>query len=494
MRLSEIILIVVIAAAALLTGTRISSRLSRALTILAAALGIWHMIREGFYWQMLPAIAGLLLLALWQLSRSRLRIASTSKMKVRVALVAFVLCAMSIGLLVIVPMFVLPKPTGPYPVGTRTVYLSDPGRIADARQHPVAPRELMVQIWYPADPSSNRLAAYQRLSETSLATSYRSVLRTNSRTDAPVAQNGGPFPVLLFNHGWAGRRTQNTFLAEELASHGYVVASIDHTYNSVRVALPGNRIIDNTAGYDPLDASKHTAAEIKETWNHELKRWVDDEVFVLNCLQDENNDHSSVWYGRLDTARAGALGHSFGGAAAIEVGTVDPRIQSALNLDGWTFGDTDHRAPKQSAMMFVYEASPISPQGIGAKASESPTLKELDASDESEVEARLKQYGGYRLYVNNTSHMDFTDNPLINPLKRWRQPGHISATQIQNIVRAYVLAFFNETIRGQRSALLAPGDSTRFREVQVERWSPAAKPETVEAQPSTTRDARIDHP
>ncbi len=83
---------------------------------------------------------------------------------------------------------------------------------------------------------------------------------------APMRQSHSevpPFFVLLFNHGWAGRRTQDTFLTEDLASHGYVVAAIDHTYNSVRVALPGDRIVDNTNGYDPLDASKHTAAEIE---------------------------------------------------------------------------------------------------------------------------------------------------------------------------------------------------------------------------------------
>ncbi len=58
-------------------------------------------------------------------------------------------------------------------------------------------------------------------------------------------------------------------------------------------------------------------------------------------------DSKSFWYGRLNTERAGAFGHSFGGAASIQICTVDPRIQSALNMDGWTFGDIQRRAANQ---------------------------------------------------------------------------------------------------------------------------------------------------
>jgi predicted dienelactone hydrolase len=489
MRLSEIILIIAIAVLALVQMTKISSRSTLFLTMLGVALGLWHVVNEGIYWQVLPALAGLLVLSVWQLSSKSLR----PVFNARAAQAALVLCAISVALLLLVPMFVLPKPTGPYPVGTRIIYLKDPSRIEDdAGQHSGLPRELVVQIWYPAEVSNNHLAAYQRRSETNLATSYRSVLWTNSRADAPIAQKGGPFSVLLFNHGWAGRRTQDTFLTEDLASNGYVVAAIDHTYNAVRVALPYDRIVDDTNGYDPLDASKHTAAEIEDTWNKELKRWVSDEVFVLNALQNENMDSKSFWYGRLNTERAGALGHSFGGAASIQVCSVDPRIQSALNMDGWTFGDIQHRAAKQQTMFLYAKAIPSETKDLRPSTPESRTLNELNASDENEVAASLKQYGGYKLYVSGTSHMDFTDNPLINPSRRWGQPGHISAAEIQSIVRSYVLAFFDETIRGEKSGLLNPGSSNRFHEVQLEQWVPTAKAVSTESHQDAA-DAPVDH-
>jgi predicted dienelactone hydrolase len=491
MRLFEIILILAIVAAAIVQMTKIAARWSLSLTLLGVLLAIWHVVR-GTYWQMFPALVGLFVLAGWQLRPNRLRVVPNRTMKTRLGVAVVILCIMSFGLLLFIPMFVLPKPTGPYPVGTRIIYLKDSSRIEDGGQHSGGPRELIVQIWYPAASSNNHLAAYQRLSETSLATSYRSVLWTNSRADAPISHEGSPFFVLLFNHGWAGRRTQDTFLTEDLASHGYVVVAIDHTYNAVRVALPDNRIVDNANGYDPLDASKHTAAEIKDTWNKELRKWVDDEVFVINALQNENMDSKSFWYGRLNAERAGAFGHSFGGAASIQVCTVDPRIQSALNMDGWTFGDIQHRAAKQPTMFLYAKATPSETKDLSPSTPESRTLNELNASDENEVTASLKQYGGYKLYVSGTSHMDFTDNPLVNPSRRWRQPGHISAAEIQSIVRSYVLAFFDETIRGEKSSLLNPGSSSRFYEVQLEQWAPAAKTASVEAHQNAA-DAPVDH-
>jgi Platelet-activating factor acetylhydrolase, isoform II len=378
-------------------------------------------------------------------------------------------------MLLIVPMFTLPKPTGTYPVGTRIIYLKDSSRSEDKAEKPGTARELMVQIWYPADPSNNHLAAYERLSETIPATSYRSVLWTNSRGDAPVATQGGPFHVLLFNHAWAGRRTQDTFLTEDLASHGYVVASIDHTYNASRVVLPGDRVIEDDDGGDAIDPSLHSASDVITTWNKELTKWVADEIFVLNTLQDDNLDPKSPWYGRLDTQRAGALGHSFGGAAAVQLCSVDARIQSALNMDGWTFGDIRQRTENQPTM-FLYgiTAGPIDP-GVGQAEAE------LDTTDSKEVDASLKQFGGYKLSISNTSHMDFTDHPLVSPWRSWVRPGHISPARIQTIVRAYVLAFFDQTVRGANPPLLQSGTSSPYHEVQIEHWSPELKPASAQS-------------
>lgn len=487
MRLFEVILIVILLAAAIAQMTKSFPGWSRPLTVLAVLVAFWHVIHEGTHWQMFPVLAGLILLVAWQLIPASRRTSRYAAMRKPVTVAVAVLSIATFGMLLIVPMFSLPKPTGNYPVGTRIVYLKDSSRTEDKAEKPGTPRELMVQIWYPADPSNNHLAAYERLSETIPATSYRSVLWTNSREEAPVATQGGPFPVLLFNHAWGGRRTQDTFLTEDLASHGYVVASIDHTYNASRVVLPGDRVIDDIGGGDAIDPDLHSASEITAVWNRELSTWVADEIFVLNTLQSDDLDEKSPWHGRLDTRRAGALGHSFGGAAAVQLCSVDPRIQSALNMDGWTFGDIRLRAANQPAMFLYGITSSAGQQDSNAVGAEA----ELDTTDRNEVDASLRQFGGYKVSISNTSHMDFTDHPLVSPWRGWTRPGHISPARIQTIVRAYVLAFFDQTIRGANPSLLQPGTPSSFREVQIEHWNPESKPESTSIAPTKSATPSI---
>ncbi|WP_158941506.1 hypothetical protein [Granulicella sp. S190] len=475
MRLFEIILIATLLAAAFAQRTTSAAGWSRPLTVLAVLVALWHIFHEGTHWQMFPALAGLVLLIAWQLLSASQLASRYPAMKNGVSATVALFSIATVGLSLLIPMFTLPKPTGTYPVGTRIIYLKDSSRTEDAATTPGMPRELMVQIWYPADPSNHHLAAYERSVETSLLTSYRSVLWTNSKEDAPVATQGGPFPVLLFNHAWAGRRTQDTFLTEDLASHGYVVASIEHTYNASRAVLPGGRVIDYDDGDSLLDFRLHSAKEILATWNKELGKWVADEVFVLNTLQNENLDQNSPWYGHLDTQRAGALGHSFGGAAAIQVCSVDARIQSAVNLDGWTFGDISKRAANQPSMFLYGIATTNQPKDPTTSGPAEQAEAELNAVDQKEVEDSLKQFGGYKVSISNTSHMDFTDHPLVSPWRRWTRPGHILPARIHTIVRTYVLAFFDQTIRGAKPQLLQSGAPAQFREVQIESWTPETK-------------------
>ena len=96
--------------------------------------------------------------------------------------------------------------------------------------------------------------------------------------------------------------------------------------------------------------------------------------------------------------------------------------------------------------------------------------------DEQQIDASLKQYGGYRLYVDSASHMDFTDHSLVSPWRNRTERGHISPARIQTIVRAYVLAFFDETLRGGKPGLLQSGDSSPFHEVQIEHFTPESGP------------------
>jgi predicted dienelactone hydrolase len=366
-------------------------------------------------------------------------------------------------------MFSLPTPTGSYPVGTSILYFKDAARIEDAAQAGVSQRELMVQLWYPAQPSHNRLARYREPRETNLLSSYQSVLRTNSRLDAPVAHAGAPFPVILFNHAWRGRRTNDTFLTEELASQGYVVASIDHTYNASLVAFPDGRVVHGIATND-IDAPESSTPErVRAIWNRELAKWVADQRFVLDRLEAMNRAAGSPWFGLLDTERAGAIGHSFGGAAATAVCAEDRRVRAAVNMDGWFFDAIRERGPNQPLLVI---------DAYTAQAGETPTSSAtveavLDAVDSADTEASLRRFGGYLLSVKGAAHEDFTDQPLISPLRSLSHRGTLPAREIHSIVRGYVVAFFDKTLRGKDSGVL-DAHSNPYSEAWLEAW-PASR-------------------
>lgn len=463
-----LVLAILIALVLRIAGFRIFAFIS--LLVAAVAL-LLHAVLEGSHWQMASAyVAFVVLLLVFS------RLGSSAKVRVAAGAIVVALCSAAVVCSYVLPMFKLPKPTGPYAVGTRTLFLTDTSRAEDASSNRNAKRELMVQVWYPATPGGNPIARYRPRRETTWLSSYLSVLRTHSSLDAPVAQNGTPFPVLLFNPAWEGGRAQNTFLTEDLASHGYVVVSIDHPYNAHRVAFPDGRIIDSNASWVVGYPDGSTAAVVKTVWNKELAKWIADNLFVLNQFAMLNGEASSPWYGRLNTNLVGAVGHSFGGSAAMGAAVADTRIKSAINMDGWIFDALIGRTAKQQ-MMLMYETipnvDPLAELPPGATVS-----TELDHEDFTNIQRSVTQYGGVLIGINGVQHMDFTDKPLFSPLRRFSGRGDVPTQRVQQIVRAYVLNFFDETLRGEKSPLL-DREGSPFPEAKYQQWGFASETPNV---------------
>ena len=400
---------------------------------LAIDLGllVLHLLLEGAHWQMIPAYAAVLVFA------SALGLQKKG-WRITAGVVVVLLCATSGGLSALLPMFRLPAPTGPYPVGTRTMEVKAGGR------------DVVVQVWYPAGASHKPFAAYRRREETTRQSSYQDVLPTNSRLEAPLAD--GKFPVLLFSPAWGGRRTQNTYLTEDLASHGYVVTAMDHPGNSGPSAHRDGHV-DQPATGDAMDFGTLTLDEINANGAAELERETADEIGVLNVLAQMNQDSASPFYQHLDTTNAGALGHSFGGAVGAEAAIEDARIKAVLDLDGSLFGRMQQEGlPKP--FMFIEEDLPVYADPSQRSA---PDLIN-DALNAGDQEA-MKKFGAYRIFMHGSTHESFTDHSLFSPLARLSGAGRLNKNREYEIVRAYALAFFDKALRGADPALLkeAPG-------------------------------------
>jgi predicted dienelactone hydrolase len=215
------------------------------------ALGI---VAEGLRWQMIAAYVGLAVLLLASLKKSETRPGS----RALGALPLLLLMGASAVLTHELPIFSLPEPSGPYGVGTFEYSITDDSR--KERYAPTRNRELYVEVWYPADKSAAGgfpvRTLFQELYEgdytqQSFLFGYLRHIPTHSHVHAPIATpDRGPFPVLLFNHALElGFTSQNQLLMEHLASHGYVIFSIGHPYQSAKVNLGSAGTVTTVSEY-----------------------------------------------------------------------------------------------------------------------------------------------------------------------------------------------------------------------------------------------------
>ncbi|WP_103934194.1 alpha/beta hydrolase family protein [Bryocella elongata] len=370
--------------------------------------------------------------------------------------------------------FSLPEPTGPYPVGTRILYLNEPGRALDGTPDPQGTRPLVVQIWYPAVPSAAPIANARRLKETTWRDAYLAAVPTHSRWNAPVAVTHEPLRVLLFSPRWRGERTQNTIAFEELASHGYVVAAVDHPLNAERMELADGTVVYGSQQLQGPYGNQATAQQQISYWNEQLYIWAADMRATLDKLSALNDDPRDPLHARLDTQHVGAWGHSFGGAAALQLCGLDPRVVAAVNLDGWSFAGLDQRNADQRIMLVYEDVSRQRELDLSAQPALRGTEDRMDRLDFQLTRDSLEHYGGLRVFVEGTQHADFSDQPILPQIENGKMTGPIDPQRSQQVLRALLLGFFDESLRGKPSPLLSPGQG-QFPEVRVERWAtPAA--------------------
>ena len=251
----------------------------------------------------------------------------------------------------------LPAPEGRYPVGTISLEFIDRGRANPWAASPPY-RELMVSIWYPATHTRRYALAPQMLPgaaahfgspDGAAAQLYRvppgsvdwAATLTGGHEAAPVARHGAPFPVVLYSPGLGEPRTWETTLVQDLASRGYVVVTIDHTYEASEVEFPDGQVIDSRLATWFAQAQQHGTllALLKKI----VAVRVADVRFVINALTALDAGHNPDagqrplprgLAGALDLHRIGMFGVSAGGFTAAQAMYEDPRISAGIDMDG----------------------------------------------------------------------------------------------------------------------------------------------------------------
>src|SRR5262249_16348431 len=121
-------------------------------------------------------------------------------------------------------------------------------------------------------------------------------------------------------------------LQTDLASHGFVVAAIEHTYDAPVVVFPDGRIVR------PLSKEKSgaptTPSQDMKAVNAAADYPAQDIIFVKKKVAEVTNRGSDIFRNRLDISKVAVVGHSLGGMAALRVCQIDAEIRACANIDG----------------------------------------------------------------------------------------------------------------------------------------------------------------
>jgi len=421
-------------------------------------LTLIHLGLEKFRWQMLPAYG--LTFFFFLLSLRRVEPGGRPSQKrppLRLLLIlgfvfrllVFTLVA---ALPVLIPVFRLPEPTGPFPVGTAMLYLVDDSRPETLTPDPQDHRELMVRVWYPArvEPGA-RLAPL--IEHAPPRFGHLSLVRTHACQDVPVSGARPSYPVLIFSHGHVGFIEQNLTQMEELASHGYIVFSMTHPYHTIETVFPDGRVVpaDSVLANNFLKG----VSPSREVYTEHLRIWTDDTRFLIDQLERfQAGKSKSPFVGRLDMARLGIFGHSFGGVTAVQGCSLDRRCRAGINLDAGLPGDYTGRAKDfrlDQPFMFM--------------------LNETAGYNRSSLFRGLENTV-IVVIVRGTRHFDFTDLSLYSPvLKLTKAFSPVDGHRMVEIINSYTLAFFDRYLKGDSSPLL-DGPSPDYPEVTIEMRDP----------------------
>ncbi|MFI5492940.1 alpha/beta hydrolase family protein [Actinoplanes sp. NPDC051859] len=355
----------------------------------------------------------------------------------------------------------LPAPTGPHPIGTVSVHLVDPAR-PDPWHGNRRPRELMVQLWYPArgapgHPVAPWLspAAVPHFEQAQGIPAGALLLPdTHARMGAPVDRGRCGRPLLLYSPGLHSNRSLGTIVVEDLASHGYLVAAVDHTYDADQVAFPGGGV----ATYALPAVDDATIAEALAVRTADIR-------FVLHRLVSLNAGHNpdaarrrlpATLTGAFSLSQIGILGYSLGGATAAAAMRADPRLRAGINLDG-SFPAPAARGTGRPFLLFGSDPGP----GPG---------------DPSWDQFWARQHGWKReLALLGTTHTSFTDLEILlpqaapilglTPDQVTQAIGTLDPRRAIHAQRDYVRAFFDLHLRRRDTRLLGR-PSSRYPQIR----------------------------
>ena len=320
----------------------------------------------------------------------------------------------------------LPKPSGCHAVGTQVLVM-----VNQENQ-----RDLHVQLWYPTSELETWPAPYipdPRLVAAMQINNYMNLpgdvmeswltMQTNAWLDAKPLE--GNFPLVFLSHGFGMSKTNYSLLAIEMASHGYVVCAIDH---------PGSGfMLDADGSYVGLE--KHPQGPDGKT-----VEFCDDYAFLIEQLGEIELKNI------VDMTRIAVVGHSLGGAAALNVGLREMGVDVAVNLDGHVFGLAQSEGVK-TPFLSVLQRPDFAGESV-------PEALRAERQQLWKNMTKISQVVSHIVRIKGLMHFDFSDFLYLVPEKiRRKNGGTLAGNRGHNLVCQLVVRFLDSTLKAKNPDL-----------------------------------------
>jgi len=329
-----------------------------------------------------------------------------------------------------------PDELGPFAVGHTAFDAADSAR---------GDRELLVDAWYPVDATDAATASPRQYTLAGIPGPVSDVALAD-----PAVTSGKKHPLLVFSHGYGGIGTQSIGLMEILASHGFIVASPEHT---------GNSQTNSDDTFDQAAANR-----------------VPDVSFVIDTMLSRTADPADVFFGALEEERIGVLGNSFGAMTAIGTAAgwagadLDPRVDAILPVSAVIDGElqSDERSsPNAGFTQEQLERITVPTMLMGGTEDVNVFLENNEIAFSQLVNAPVV----YRVDIIGANHTHFAEvcqigdflieigigpdqwpvfaADLIDPYEATCGPGVFPIEEANRLQNLYTVAFFRRHILGE---------------------------------------------
>ena len=356
-------------------------------------------------------------------------------------------------------------PTGRFGVGRKTILWIDSSRTEIWKENGNAMRRVLVHVWYPANGLEGKQAEYfpnaKKIKSpyTSQQKQAVSSQTTIARENAPLAKKETGFPLILFSAGSGMPVFYYTTLFEELCSHGYIIAAIDHIHEGVGQVFPDGSVERAEVEKFSVKPGPGFIERAEEFYRRRVGVRTGDMQFVITQFGRMNSEDVD-FRGKIDVDQIGALGHSIGGVAAVQATLIDERIKAAINYDGLSnnkpYFPIEGKQLNHPFLFFTKELKPFDEEQLKRanmnKRQDSIRMKYTRAMIDSVM--ALSKVPAYKITLKNVDHENFSDVVLFD-----RSGGNEGAARLE-LIRKYTLLFFDRFLKGKQDAgtdYFAPG-------------------------------------